>query len=121
MNEFAMKNIRRSTTHYVANGKERGCVRKKMIACRFSTSTREHYKLPAAAGERVCGMAKGNSRYLRYMAPYTQHKIERGGENRIYWEKFIRRAACYFLSARRYNAKAIGPEMYKYTRGHKFW
>jgi hypothetical protein len=83
MNEFAMKNIRRSTTHYVA--KERGCVRKKMIAA-FppAARTREHYKLPsAAAGERErvwCGMAKGNSRYLRYMAPYTQHKIERRGE-----------------------------------------
>lgn len=56
MNEFAMKNIRRSTTHYVA--KERGCVRKKMIAA-FppAARTREHYKLPsaAAAGERECG------------------------------------------------------------------
>lgn len=75
MNEFAMKNICRSTTHYVANGKERGCVRKKMIACRFSTSTREHYKLPAA-GERVCGMAKGNSRYLRYDIWHLIHSIK---------------------------------------------
>jgi hypothetical protein len=52
-------------------------VRKKMIAA-FPPAAPEstiNCLLLLLLLERVCGMAKGNSRYLRYMAPYTQHKI----------------------------------------------